>query len=100
MEAVLQIEFPPRKCNRHAHAIEEVRAVRLNCSSTCATRLTVRIPRDAFNELADNRTGEKRRGSIGDSFSVTGTGSGEEENATYYLLSLDTACKTSRTLRI
>lgn len=79
-------------------AIEEVGAARLNCCFTCATRLTVGIPRDAFNELADNRTGENRRGSIGDGFNVTGTGSGEEENAICYLLSLDTACKTSRPL--
>lgn len=55
---------------------------------------------------ADNRTGETRGGSIGDSFSVTGTGSGEQselylvKHEAHLFLSLDAAYKPPLPLQI
>lgn len=57
----------------YSHAIEEVGAARPNM---CSSAVTLFIPKDAVREQAANRTGEKCGGSIGNSFNVTGTGSG------------------------
>lgn len=65
---IRQTEYPPIKPNNQVH--RGSRSSQTQLLHMCNSAAALLLVRDAFSEQTANRTGEKRRGSIGNSFIV------------------------------